>query len=258
MNSVYFIGAGPGDPGLLTLKGAAALEKAGVVYVVAPYEETFSHLLVGKQVLIPFDYDFTELVNLIESQLGNCPVAFLIPGDLTFFSPYQGLIDHFATRSVVLAGVGVANAASAHLKRTLDPPSVCNRTLILSTRILDSSEPIQRLENLAAPGVTLIIYMNTLPLPELVKKLRKGYGKDVAIVLVHRLGLSGEKVIEGSLDTIVAACKGVDYFYLNEPDKKPALTLVIVGESLREKADGSWWDQRRERKLMDFQTADER
>ena len=56
---------------------------------------------------------------------------------------------------------------------------------------------------LAAPGVTLLIYMNNIPLPELVGQLRRGYGSNVAIAILHRLGLPGEEVVEGTLDDIV-------------------------------------------------------
>ena len=246
MNSVYFIGAGPGDPQLLTLQGATALQQAATVYVPTPFDQTFAEQLQDKEVLIPFDYDYEQLTELISQQLDAAPVAFLIPGDLTFYSPFQGLIDHFADRSVVLAGVGVANAASARLKRTLDLPSVCNRTLIISPKTLGDSADSPSLEELASPGVSMLIYMNNLPLDELVAKLRRGYGQDVPIALLHRLGLSGEEVLQGTLDTIVAVCNGHDYFYLDEPTKKPALTLVIVGETLQETVDGSWWDYRRE------------
>lgn len=245
MNRIYFIGAGPGDPQHLTLQGADALQHSAVVYLPLPYDETFADRLDGKQVLIPFDYDYNELISLIEQQLKTSSVAFLIPGDLTFYSPFQGFVDYFSERSEVIAGVGVANAASARLKRTLDLPSVCNRTVIVSPKTLGDADGNPQLEDLAAPGVSLLIYMNNLPLPELVEKLRKGYGADVPIALLHRLGLPGEKVIEATLDTIVSACQGVDYFYLDEPTKKPALTLVVVGETLQAEGDGQWWDYRR-------------
>lgn len=246
MNRVYFIGAGPGDPKMLTIQGAEALARAAVVYLPLPYDQTFAALLRGKQILIPFDYDYAELLTLIDKQLESASVAFLIPGDLTFYSPFQGFIDHFAERAEVIAGVGVANAASARLKRTLDLPSVCNRALILSPKTLGASEGEPKLEDFAAPGATLLIYMNNVPLAELAAKLRQGYGRDVPVALLHRLGLSGEKVIEATLDTIDAACDGVDYFYLDDPSKKPALTFLVVGETLQAEVDGEWWDYRRE------------
>lgn len=246
MKRIYFIGAGPGDPQLLTLQGDAALRGAAVVYLPLPYDETFAAFLTGKQVLVPFDYGFKELIALIEQQLETSSVAFLLPGDLTFYSPFQGLIDYFGARAEVLAGVGVANAASARLKKTLDLPSVCNRTLIVSPKTMGDKHGSPKLEDLAAPGVSLLIYMNNLPLSELVLKLRKGYGENVPIALLHRLGLPGEKIIEATLDTVVDACQGHDYFYLDDQAKKPALTLVVVGETLQAEVDGRWWDHRRE------------
>jgi len=242
---VFFIGAGPGDPQMLTLQGAEALHSSAVVYLPLPYDQTFAELLTGKQILIPFDYDFAELLSLIEEQLKTDSVAFLIPGDLTFYSPFQGIIDYFQERAEVIAGVGVANAASARLKRTLDLPSVCNRALIVSPKTLGDSEDDPKLEDFAAPGASLLIYMNNLPLEELVAKLRRGYGKDVPIALLHRLGLPDETVIVATLDTIVAACDGFDYFYLDDPTKKPALTFMVVGETLQAEVDGEWWDYRR-------------
>ena len=245
MNFIYFIGAGPGDPGMLTLQGAKALDAAGVVYLPVPYDETFAELLTGKQLLIPFDYDFKTLTGQIAAHLKRTPVAFLVPGDLTFYAPFQGLIDHFGDNAEVIPGVGVANAAAARLKKTLDLPAVTNRTLIVSPRTLGDAADSPGLEKLAAPGVSLLIYMNDLPLEQLVEKLLAGYGKDVPIALLHRLGLPGEAIVEGTLKTIVAACDGTDYFFLNEPEKKPALTLVVVGETLRGEVDGHWWDYRR-------------
>ncbi len=245
MNHVFFIGAGPGDPQMLTLQGAEALECAETVFLPLPYDQTFASRLQGKQVLIPFDYDFAELLELIEKQLETANVAFLIPGDLTFYSPFQGIIDYFAERAEVIAGVGVANAASAKLKRTLDLPSVCNRALILSPKTLGDGEGSPQIEDFAAPGASLLIYMNNMPLADLAAKLRRGYGKDVPIALLHRLDLPDEVILVATLDTIVAACDGFDYFYLDDPTKKPALTFLIVGETLNAEVDGEWWDYRR-------------
>ncbi len=246
MNKVYFIGAGPGDPDLLTLQGAAVLKTATTVFAPEPYERTFADLLTGKEVVSPFDYDFTELTARIKNRLETAPVAFLIPGDLTFYSPFQALINYFGDAAQVLAGVGIANAASARLKRTLDLPGVCNRAILVSPRTLGNEEGMPSLENLAGKGAVLLIYMNNRPLADLCADLRRGYRQDVPIALLHRLGLPGEEIIRGTLDTIVEETAGLDYFNLADPSGKPSLTLVIVGETLSAEVDGSWWDYRRE------------
>lgn len=246
MTKVYFIGAGPGDPQLLTLQAVDALTGASLVFAPEPFEETFAERLAGKLVVSPFDFDFAEIVERVETQLELSDVAFMIPGDLTFYSPFQSLINHFDTRAEVLAGVGIANAASARLKRTLDMPGICNRAIIVSPKTLGDEKGMPSLEELAGKGASLLIYMNNMPLAELCATLRRGYQTDVPITLIHRLGLPGEEIISGTLDTIDARTCGKDYFNLNDPTGKPALTLIIVGETLTAEVDGSWWDYRRE------------
>lgn len=246
MNQVYFIGAGPGEADLLTLKGAHLLRQCLTVFAPTPFEVTFADHLVGKKVLVPFDYYFAELLQLIDEALQSGEVAFLIPGDLTFYSPFQALIDALGERAVVIPGVGTANVASAWLKKTLDLPGVCNRALIVSPRTLGDAADSPTLAQLAAPGVAMLIYMNNIPLPQLCAQLRQGYGAAVPIAIMHRLGLPGETVVKGTLDDIVDLVGDRDFFNLTGPTKRPALTLVIVGETLTARVDGTWWDWRRE------------
>ncbi|HKJ05608.1 MAG TPA: SAM-dependent methyltransferase [Geopsychrobacteraceae bacterium] len=246
MRQVFFIGAGPGNPQLLTLQGRDCLEKSGTVFLLTPYEETYAGFLSGKEVLSPFDYDFQPLLDLIAARLVTNDVAFLIPGDLTFYAPFQGVIDHFGACALVVPGVGVANAASAALKRTLDLPDVCKRAVIVSPRTLkDTDKAAAELESLAQPGVTLLIYMNTFALEELVAILKRGYGNDVPIALLHRLTLPGEEVVCGTLENIVVACRGRDFFS-RDKGCRSSLTLVVVGESLTAAVDGRWWNDKRE------------
>lgn len=245
-NKVYFIGAGPGHPDHLTLGGARALAACRLVFAAQPYEVTFAELLRGKDVLVPFDFYFAELLTTIRERLAETPVAFLIPGDLTFYSPFQALLDSLGPLAEVIPGVGTANLASSRLKKTFDLPGVCNRAIIASPRTLGDAPGSPTLAELAAPGVTLLIYMNNIPLPDLVTILRNGYGQNVPIALCHRLDLPEEEVVVGTLDDIVMRVGARDYFNLNSATRRPALTLVIVGETLTATVDGSWWDWRRE------------
>lgn len=244
MNRIFFIGAGPGDPQMLTLQGRDCLEQAGSVFLLPPYEETFSEFLIEKEVLVPFDFDYEDLLAQIEDRLQSHGVAFLIPGDLTFYAPFQGIIDFFSERATVIAGVGVANAASAALKRTLDLPEVCKRAIVVSPRTLGDEDKAAALERLARPDVTLLIYMNTFSLEVLVSILRRGYGKDVPIALLHRLTLPGEEIVCATLDSLVEACGERDFF-CREGRSRSSLTFVVAGESLTAPVDGSWWDQKR-------------
>jgi precorrin-4/cobalt-precorrin-4 C11-methyltransferase len=244
VTKVWFIGAGPGDPDLLTLAGARHLGRSRTVYVFSPFDRTFAGLLAGKAVCNPFDYRFGELLDLLEEQMAAGDVAFLVPGDLTFFWPFQALVDALGEKAEVLPGVSTANAAAAFLKRTLNLSGSCTRTVIVSPRVLEETEGAPGLAELAAPGVTLIIYMNHLALPDLVAALRAGYGAPVPIALVHRLGFKGQQVLTGTLDDIVARAEDGGFFIGHEDNSRSALTLFIVGETLTAQAASDWWDER--------------
>lgn len=243
----YFLGAGPGDPELLTRRAEHILQDCPVVYVPPLYEQAFAELLHGKELLVPFDYYFADLVAMIRKQLASAPVAFLVPGDLTFYSPFQAIVDELAELAVVVPGVGSVNAASALLKKTLDLPGLCSRVILASPRTLGEGPDAPSVADLVAPGATLVLYMNNLPLEELVAQLRQGYGKDVPIALAHKVGLAEEELIVATLDTIVSKVGGKDYFNLENKNPRPALTLVLVGESLTGDGDQGWWDYRRDR-----------
>ena len=245
-HKAYFIGAGPGSADHLTLLGARALHECATVFAPIPFETTFAAHLADKEILVPFLFSFDDLLATLQDRLQRSPVAFLIPGDLTFYSPFQAFIDHLGPQAVVIPGVGTANVASARLKKTLDLPGVCNRTILASPRTLGNGPDAPTLGQLAAPGVTLIIYMNNLPLPQLVAELKSGYGMDVPITLCHRLDLPGETIITATLDTLVAAVGDRDFFNLSGASQRPALTLLIVGETLTASVDGSWWNFRYE------------
>ncbi|PLX89619.1 MAG: hypothetical protein C0614_01725 [Desulfuromonas sp.] len=243
---VYFLGAGPGDPELLTRKAERLLATCSTVYAPPLYDQAFDELLADKKLLVPFDYYFSDLLEMLAEQSQNSPVTFLIPGDLTFYSPFQALVDALGEQAIVVPGVGAANAASALLKKTLDLPGVCSRAVLASPRTLGDGPQAPTMRDLAAPGVSLLIYMNNIPLCELVAQLRSGYLQNVPIVLAHRVGLPDQELIIGTLDDIVGKVGDRDLFNLNSPDRRPALTLILVGESLTGEADPSWWDYRRD------------
>ncbi|MEZ4483798.1 MAG: SAM-dependent methyltransferase [Syntrophotaleaceae bacterium] len=243
---VYFIGAGPGDPELLTRKGARLLAECRTVYAFSPFDETFAELLVGKDLYDPYDYPFDALLAQLQQQRQRGAVAFLVPGDLSFFCPFQALIEVLGDNAVVVPGVGTVNAASALLKRTLNLSGTCSRVLIVSPRVLEEQPGSPSLEELAAPGVTLVIYMNHLPLEELVARLRRGYQRNVAIALVHRLGFAGQKVLRGTLDDIVELSVGQG-LCLGAGSRRSDLTLVLVGETPVGAGEHAWWDRRYQR-----------
>ena len=251
MNRVFFIGAGPGAPDLLTVRGLNALSQCSVVYALPPYDEAFGPLLAGKTVFNPFDYYFAELLQQVEVQLRANSVAFLVPGDQTFLCPFHGIVDFFDDRADVIPGVGIVNAASATLKKSFDLPSVCQRTMLVSPRVLAERGELDQLPSLLDREVTVLLYLNHLPLVELAALLRQGFGENVPFGAFYRLGLEDQDVVLTSLDDVLCQVDEVSQFSLkSETDgRSSSLLFYAAGHALTAKDDGEHWDRRRARTI---------
>jgi precorrin-4/cobalt-precorrin-4 C11-methyltransferase len=243
-NTVYFIGAGPGDPKYLTLEGKKALERCAVVYAVETYRETYALLLQGKDIRDPFERFFNEITDDIREDLLLGNVGVLVPGDFAVFSPFLPLVEHFEGRSRVVAGVGTLNASAALLKRTLIMPEVSRSVILTSPKHLENEAGAQELERLAKTAGTLVLFMNNRPLEQLSAELLQGFSHDTPVAIVSRAGMVGEKIYSATLSTIAGVVGSDDIFGLESGD--PSLALVLVGAALTARSDPASWDRRKE------------
>jgi precorrin-4/cobalt-precorrin-4 C11-methyltransferase len=242
-NTVYFIGAGPGDPKYLTLEGREALIQCAVVYAVDPYPETFASLLVDKIVKDPFDMFFEEIALDVKENLSRGSVAFIVPGDLTVFSPFLPLVEHLGDRTHVVAGVGIVNAAAALLKRTLVMPGISHSIVMTSPKHTDKSGEPDELSRLAKAAGTMVLFMNNRPLDQLSGELSEGFAPDTEVAIVSRIGMEGEKTYRATLSTMAEVVGSDDIFGLESGD--PSLALVLVGDVLSARSDPGFWDKRK-------------
>ncbi len=247
---VYFIGAGPGHPRHLTREGAAALRRSRFVYALDPYPSTFSRLLRGKEVADPKGFSFSRLAARLRSQLAQAPAAFLVPGDLTVFTPFMPLVDAFSARARMIPGVGVVNAAAALLKTTLEHPPKTHCVVLTSPRHLPGGRRgRQELLEIASLRGTMVLYMVDRPLREMAAMLARVRGKGCPAALVHRVGLPGERTWRGTLGTLPDLVGGDDPL-VPGPGRGSSLALLLVGEALASRARAAEWD-RRKRKIWD-------
>jgi precorrin-4/cobalt-precorrin-4 C11-methyltransferase len=238
---IYFIGAGPGGFEHLTLYGLEKLKKSKFVFAPNIYRKTYEKLLKGKKVFEPFDYLFDEMIDLIEELRKKSSVAFLLPGDDTVFSPFQPFIDYYKNECEVIPGVGVINCASAILKKTLDLPNVANTIVLTSTRSLKSTFEDHNFMQFVQKDVTLVLYMNHIPLEELTKRLVPVLGKECPISILYKISLPEQEVVSGNLGNI---CKKVKKDYFNS-EKEPSMAMIIIGYVLKKRATKSSWDYRK-------------
>ncbi len=230
---MYFIGAGPGDPELLTLKGKKALGDADVV--------VYAGSLVNPQVLDYAKEDvelydsagmaFEEIVDvLVESSKSGKTVVRLHSGDPSIYGAIAEQIETLKENGVtykIVPGVSSLFAAAASMGKEFTFPGGTQSVII--TR-LSGRTPVPESEDLAALAKhksSMGIFLSTHMIEEAVGKLREGYGRDVPVAVVYRASWEDEKIIEGTLDDIAEKVKA-------QGVKKTA--LILVGDFLRAKA----------------------
>lgn len=205
---VYFIGAGPGDVDLITVKGREILSRADIVIyagsLVSP--EHLKFCKDGVKTYNSASMTLEDVISVMEkSSLENKEVVRLHTGDPSIYGAIKEQMDELDKLNIkyeVIPGVSSFTAAASSIKREFTLPEV-SQTVIL-TRI-EGRTPVpekEDLERLASIGASMAIFLSISMIEKVVDKLRKGYGRNVPIAVVERATWEDERVIFGTLDDI--------------------------------------------------------
>lgn len=208
---VYFIGAGPGDVDLITVKGRDILAKADVV-IYAGSLVAKEHMDYCKEGALIYNSAKMTLEEVIEVMNDNKDkvIVRLHTGDPAIYGAIKEQMDELEKLNIkyeVVPGVSSFTAAAAAIKRELTLPRV-TQTIIL-TRI-EGRTPVpesEDLEKLAQVGATMCIFLSISMIDKVVEKLRRGYRRNVHIAIVERATWDNERSIIGTLDDIVDKVK---------------------------------------------------
>ena len=208
---VQFVGAGPGDPELITVKGKRLLEQADrVVYAGSLVPVGLLDHCRPEVVAIdsaPLTLAETHAA-LVEGYRRGERVVRLHTGDPSLYGAIQEQMRLLAAEAIpyeVVPGVSAAFAAAAALKNQLTLPEI-SQTVIL-TRI-SGRTPVperERLQDLARHQATLIIYLSVQHLDQVVAELAAHYPPETPVVVAYRVSWPDQKLIRGTLTTIAQA-----------------------------------------------------
>jgi precorrin-4/cobalt-precorrin-4 C11-methyltransferase len=229
MMRLYFIGGGPGDPELLTLKAKRAIETSDVV--------VYAGSLINPEVLkfaredaVLYDSSTMELEEILkiyrDAKKDGRTVARIHTGDLSIYSALQEQLDACEKEGIdfeIIPGISSYQAASAMLKREFTLPGV-SQTVVL-TRISGRTEVPARenLETLTETKATMVIFLSVHEIERVASQLLKGYGEETPVAVVEKVSWPEERRIIGTLGDIAEKVKGAGI-------KRHA--LIIVGEVL--------------------------
>jgi precorrin-4/cobalt-precorrin-4 C11-methyltransferase len=215
--TVHFIGAGPGDPELLTLRAAKLIEACPVCLYAGALVPTATLALApdGALLLDTQDLDLDEIVAAMAEAHGRGEdVARLHSGDLSIYSAVAEQarrLDRLGISWEMTPGVPAFGAVAAALGRELTVPALA-QTVIL-TRYGRHASPMpagEEMAGLAAHGATLVVHLGASAIEEIVAALAPHYGEDCPAAVVARATLPDELVLRGTLETIPPLVRAAD------------------------------------------------
>lgn len=230
--TVHFIGAGPGAPDLLTLRGRNLIASAGLVL--------YAGSLVPREVLTfaskdaklcdsaPLTLD-EIMAEVATAHAAGKDIARLHSGDPSLYGAIAEQMRRLRGMGIaydVTPGVPVYAAAAAALGVELTLPGICQSVVLTRTAGKASAMPKgETLDAFAATGATLAVHLSIRNLKKLCQTLKPYYGDDCPVVIAYRVGWPDEKLLRGTLVEIVD---------LVRPWKITRTALILIGRVLEE------------------------
>ncbi len=214
--TVYFIGAGPGDPELITVKGQRLIGECPLVL--------YAGSLVPKEVILTAN-DQADIINTADLSLGEIithirkahqkgqNVARVHTGDPSLYGAIGEQIRELEKLDIpyqVIPGVTAAFAGAAMLRRELTLPEI-SQTIILTRHVGKTPMPPgESLPELAQHQATLAIYLSINKLQDIVEELTPHYGAECPVAVLYRVSWPDQDGVIGTLSNIVekVAAKG--------------------------------------------------
>ncbi|HUY32341.1 MAG TPA: precorrin-4 C(11)-methyltransferase [Pirellulales bacterium] len=229
---VWFVGAGPGDPDLLTVKGRRLLEQADtVLYAGSLMPDGLLDLAkpgsawhnTAKMALGEF------MPIMVEAARAGHSVVRLASGDPAIYGAMGEMVEWLQREGVayeVVPGVSSFLAAAAALGHELTVPDVAQTIILTRTEGRTKMPSGEQLADLARHRTTLVIFLSTQVIRMIVEELLTAYSPETPVAVVYRASWPDQKIVRGTLDNIAEQVieQGISM-----------TAIVIVGEALAAK-----------------------
>ena len=226
MSKVYFVGCGPGDPELITVKAKKLIQKADVV--------VYSGSLIPQPILKLCKrgelYNAAKLVReeifdlLYKNAENDRLVVRLHDGDPSIYGAIREQIDNLREKgveSVVVPGVTAFLASAAALGMQLTLPGVTQTIIITRAESRTKVPKREKISELAKHGATLIFYLSVHLVSNLAKEaIAGGYKKTTPVAVVYKASWTDQKIIKGTLEDIAKKVR---------EEKITRTAIVIIG-----------------------------
>lgn len=249
-SKVYLIGAGPGDPELLTLKGRTCLERADVVvYDYLANSALLSHARADAELIFVGKRGFSDHVT--QEQINTCIIEKAFEADGRIVARLKGgdpfVFGRGGEEALALVEAGVPFEVVPGVTSGVAAPAyagipVTHRGLASSVAFVTGNEDPTKPEtaidwdHLAHGADTLCFYMGIRNLPHITERLIAcGRHAQTPVALVRWGSLARQEVLTGTLEDIAQRALDVDF-------QAPAITVVGEVANLREQL--TWFEKR--------------
>ena len=214
MKTVVFIGAGPGDPELITLKGKRYLEQADVVIYagsllnpeILKYAKPNAKLYDSAKMSLP-----EVLKIMIEAAKADKLVARVHDGDPSFYGAIQEQMDALDKENIGyfrVPGVSCLQGAAGALNRELTLPNISQTVIITRPEGRTPVPESESIKKLAVHQASMVIFLGTPHIAQVIKDLvAGGYPEETPAQVVYKATWPQQKIVKGTLRDIVDKVK---------------------------------------------------
>ena len=232
--TVHFIGAGPGAPDLITVRGLRLIRSCPVVLFAGSLVPQEVIAQAGQATSLPprvvdtAPLDLNAIVDeMAAAHRQGFDVARVHSGDPSFYGATGEQMRRLRELGIpydVTPGVPAFAAAAAALEQELTLPGIAQSVVLTRTAVRASPMPPgETLAAFAATGATLAIHLSINNLARVVRELTPVCGGDCPVVVVYRASCPDQRVLRGTLATIRASMRGQEI---------TRTALILVGRAL--------------------------
>jgi len=229
---VYIIGAGPGDPKLITVRGAELVEQCPVVLYTGSLvpQAVIARARPDARVLDSSSMTLEQIVDVLkEAHAADQDVARVHTGDPSIFGSTAEQMRRLVELGIpyeIIPGVSSFTAAAAVLGKELTLPELSQTVIVTRAEGRTLMPEGEKLEDLARHRATLALFLSAGLIRDVVERLLPSYGPDCPVAVVQKATWPDQKVVRGTLADIGDKVRA---------ERINATAMILVGEVLEAK-----------------------
>jgi len=214
--NVYFIGAGPGDPELITVKGQRLVRQADIIIYAGSLvpKAVIEDRKESAEVYNSASMSLDEVIDVMtEGVIAGKTIARVHTGDPSIYGAHREQMDLLDKENItyeVIPGVSSFVASAAAIRKEFTLPSISQT--VICTR-MEGRTPVpekEKLRMLASHQASMAIFLSVQKIQDVVDELLVHYPIDTPVAVVQRASWPDQKVVMGTLEDIAGRVEAAD------------------------------------------------